>query len=200
MISYFEHHPRQPQIQNERFRITPRSLRAPSNKFWSQNPTTPSPCEYGTPSRYNPKGMGKSSGVSACAFLTTGWLKYNSGNSLRAISIAQYCSELNCVKACAKWLRKLSPRMALAYDKGIRGMRSLLPNLNFVFMPCFLAPSQGKTQLTVNEAVETRGVARNRYVVEITYKRAKEWHLLREVVIRLGCTRATGAQTGRGAA
>ena len=25
-------------------------------------------------------------------------------------------------------------------------------------------------------------MARNRYVVEITYKRAKEWHLLKEVI------------------
>ena len=61
-------------------------------------------------------------------------------------------------------------------------MRSLLPNYNFVFMPCFLAPAKGKTQFTSEEAVVNRGVARNRYVVEITYKRAKQWHLLKEIV------------------
>jgi hypothetical protein len=49
-------------------------------------------------------------------------------------------------------------------------------------MPCFLAPAKGKTQFTVDEAIESRGVARNRYVIEITYKRVKEWKLLKEVV------------------
>ena len=66
----------------------------------------------------------------------------------------------------------LPPSVHLAYDKGVRGMRSLLPNYNFVFMPCFLAPSKGKTQFTADEAIHGRGVARNRYVVEITHA----WH------------------------
>ena len=108
-----------------------------------------------------------------------------SANGMTIIALALTfgrCSELNCVKACARWLKLLPSRVHIAYDKGIRGMRSLLPNLNFVFMPCFLAPAKGKTQFTADEAIGSRGVARNRYVTEITYKRVKEWKLLREVV------------------
>jgi hypothetical protein len=92
------------------------------------------------------------------------------------------CSELACVLACRSQLAKLPHWVSVAYDKGIRGMRSILPNFNFVFMPCFLAPSKGKDKFEVDEAVKNRGIARNRYVVEITYKRGKEWHLLKEIV------------------
>eukprot|EP00966_Prymnesium_polylepis_P286914 6627065-Prymnesium_polylepis.1 len=112
---------------------------------------------------------------------------FASGNGMNIIMLALVfgrCSEMNCVKGCAKWLAKLPPTVSVAYDKGIRGMRSLLPNFNFVFMPCFLAPAKGKTKFTVDEAIQGRGIARNRYVVEITYKRAKEWHLLKDVVPR----------------
>lgn len=108
-----------------------------------------------------------------------------SANGMTIIALALTfgrSSELNCVKACARWLKQLPSWVHVAYDKGIRGMRSLLPNLNFTFMPCFLAPAKGKTQFTPEEAIESRGIARNRYVVEITYKRVKEWKLLREVV------------------
>eukprot|EP00966_Prymnesium_polylepis_P130280 3013086-Prymnesium_polylepis.1 len=91
---------------------------------------------------------------------------------------------MNLVKSCSKWLAKLPPTVSVAYDKGIRGMRSILPNFNFVHMPCFLAPSKGKDKFTVEEAISGRGIARCRYVVEITYKRVKEWHMLKEVIPR----------------
>ena len=42
--------------------------------------------------------------------------------------------------------------------------------------------TKGKDKFTPAEAVHGRGIARNRYVVEITYKRVKEWHLLKEIV------------------
>ena len=45
-----------------------------------------------------------------------------------------------------------------------------------------MAPAKGKDKFTVSEAVHGRGIARCRYVVEITYKRTKEWHLLKEVI------------------
>ena len=57
-----------------------------------------------------------------------------SANGMNIIALALTfgrCSELNCVKACARWLKLLPSRVHIAYDKGIRGMRSLLPNLNF---------------------------------------------------------------------
>ena len=52
---------------------------------------------------------------------------------------------------------------------------------DWCFQP-FLAPSKGKDKFDVAEAIHGRGIARNRYVVEITYKRVKEWHLLKEVI------------------
>ena len=61
-------------------------------------------------------------------------------------------------------------------------MRSVLPNYNHVFMPCFLAPASGKTRFSGEEGVRNRGISRNRYVVEITYARVKLWHLLRDTV------------------
>lgn len=91
-------------------------------------------------------------------------------------------SETACIRAMWSMLVLLPPFVSIAYDKGIRGMRSLLPNFNFVFMPCFLAPSKGKDKFTAGEAVHNRGVARNRYVVEITYARVKRWHLLKEII------------------
>jgi hypothetical protein len=108
-----------------------------------------------------------------------------SANGMNIIILALVfarCSEQACVRACRSQLANLPPWVSIAYDKGIRGMRSMLPNFNFVFMPCFLAPSKGKDRFTVDEAVQNRGIARNRYVVEITYKRAKEWHLLKEKI------------------
>ena len=45
-------------------------------------------------------------------------------------------------------------------------------------MPCFLAPSQGKTTFTGTEASANKAIARCRYVVEITYTRVKDWKLL----------------------
>ena len=87
-----------------------------------------------------------------------------SANGMTIIALALTfgrSSELNCVKACGRWLAQLPSYVHVAYDKGIRGMRSILPNLNFVFMPCFLAPAQGKTKFEVEEAIETRGIARS---------------------------------------
>ena len=45
------------------------------------------------------------------------------------------CSEQARVRACRPQLANLPPWVSGAYDKGIRGMRSMLPNFNFVFMP-----------------------------------------------------------------
>lgn len=73
-----------------------------------------------------------------------------SANGMNIIALALTfgrCSELNCVKACARWLKQIPAWMHVAYDKGIRGMRSILPNLNFVFMPCFLAPSRARVHV-----------------------------------------------------
>ena len=60
-------------------------------------------------------------------------------------------SETAIIRAMAHMLASLPPFVHVAYDKGVRGMRSMLPNFNFVFMPCFLAPSKGKTRFTASE-------------------------------------------------
>lgn len=88
------------------------------------------------------------------------------------------CSELNAVKALRDQLDGLPSHMSVSYDKGIRGLRALLPNYNNVYMPVFLRPSEGKTQFTIDEAVYNKAVATNRYVVEIIYSRVKAWKIL----------------------
>ena len=67
---------------------------------------------------------------------------------------------------------------AFTYDKGAKALRVLLPNGNHLYMPCFLAPSQGKTTFTGEEATANKAIARCRYVVEITYTRVKDWKIL----------------------
>jgi hypothetical protein len=114
----------------------------------------------------------------------TSFCTANGMNSIILPLVFGRCSELACVLALRSQLALLPHWVSVAYDKGIRGMRSVLPNFNFVFMPLFLAPSKGKDKFTVDEAVQNRGIARNRYVVEIGYKRAKEWHLLKEIIPR----------------
>ena len=87
-------------------------------------------------------------------------------------------SETAIIRAMAHMLASLPPFVHVAYDKGVRGMRSMLPNFNFVFMPCFLAPAKGKTSFTGEEASANKAIARCRYVVEITYTRVKDWKIL----------------------
>merc|ERR1712070_971174 len=53
-------------------------------------------------------------------------------------------SETAIIRAMSKMLACLPPFVHLACNKGVRGMRSLLPNYNFVFMPCFLAPAKAR--------------------------------------------------------
>ena len=87
-------------------------------------------------------------------------------------------SEGNGVRALRNELKGLPTHMAVCYDKGIRGLRTLLPNYNHVYMPNFLRPSEGKNKFTLDEAIENKGIATNRYVVEIAFQRVKAWKLL----------------------
>ena len=83
------------------------------------------------------------------------------------------CSEHNAVKYLRDQLDDLPSHMAVCYDKGICGLQMILPNYNHVYMPHFLAPSEGKTKFTLEEAVYNKAVATNRYVVEIAFQRVK---------------------------
>ena len=57
---------------------------------------------------------------------------------------------------------------------------AFVPNLNNVIIPCFLTGGQ----YSVEQAIRNRGVATNRYVIEITYARVKAWQYLSPVVQR----------------
>lgn len=87
-------------------------------------------------------------------------------------------SELNCVRALRPEFHQIPGHCHLCYDKGVPGMRCCLPHFNHVWMPAFLAPARGKTKFTREEHLQNRAVARNRYVIEICYSRAKDWQLL----------------------
>ena len=87
-------------------------------------------------------------------------------------------SEGNLVKALRDKLDGLPSHLSVCCDKGIRGLNMLLPRYNHVYMPNFLAPSEGKTQFDLEEAMENKGIATNRYVVEIAFQRVKSWRLL----------------------
>lgn len=77
-------------------------------------------------------------------------------------------SETAIIRAMAHMLASLPPFVHVAYDKGVRGMRSMLPNFNFVFMPCFLAPSKGKTRFTASEVAPSPCHALARVCVDVT--------------------------------
>ena len=50
----------------------------------------------------------------------------------------------------------------IIYDKGAKALRCILPNGNHLYMPCFLAPAQGKTTFTGEEATGNKAIARCR--------------------------------------
>lgn len=89
-------------------------------------------------------------------------------------------SEVNALRALIEEFKKVPPHKAFTYDKGAKALRCLLPNGNHLYMPCFLAPSQGKTSFTGEEASANKAIARCRYVIEITYSytRIKDWKIL----------------------
>ena len=87
-------------------------------------------------------------------------------------------SEGSLVRALRDKLDGLPTHLSVCYDKGIRGLNMLLPNFNHVYMPNFLAPASGKTQFELEEAFENKGIATNRYIVEIAFQRVKSWRVL----------------------
>ena len=89
-------------------------------------------------------------------------------------------SEYNTAVALAPQFAEVPPRISLAYDKGVASLRAHLPNLNNVVVPCFLSGGQ----YSAEQAIRNRGVATNRYVIEITYARVKSWEMLKPTIIR----------------
>ena len=52
--------------------------------------------------------------------------------------------------------------------------------MNNVIVPCFLSGGY----YTAEQAIRNRAIATNRYVIEITYQRVKQWHMLKPEVPR----------------
>ena len=110
---------------------------------------------------------------------------FTTGSGMTTIASQLYLargSELNGIRSVRRELARYGRRLHFVYDKGVPGIRGVLPNYNFVHMPAFLAPASGKTKFEATEAVENRGTARARYVVEVSYARVTEWALLADVV------------------
>ena len=89
-------------------------------------------------------------------------------------------SEYNTAVSMAPQFRHLKPDWALCYDKGVASLRAHLPNLNNVVVPCFLSGGI----YSAEEAIRNRSIATNRYVIEITYSRVKQWKMLSPTVPR----------------
>ena len=89
-------------------------------------------------------------------------------------------SEYNAAVAIAGKFDDLPPHWSLCYDKGVASLRAHLPNLNNVIVPCFLSGGY----YTAEQAIRNRAIATNRYVIEITYQRVKQWHMLKPEVPR----------------
>ena len=76
-------------------------------------------------------------------------------------------------------LRKIPPVGELGFDKGEQNMQGMCPNLNFCFVPTTVdGRSKGGT-LNVQTGSHSRGVAENRYSIEVVMRGAKTFRLLR---------------------
>lgn len=88
---------------------------------------------------------------------------FTTGSGMTTIASQLYLargSELNGIRSVRRELARYGRRLHFCYDKGVPGIRGVLPNYNFVHMPAFLAPASGKTKFEAEEAVENRGTAR----------------------------------------
>ena len=108
----------------------------------------------------------------------------NGHNSVVSNLLTGRTSEINAlhVPEMQGPMRDIPPEDAVSYDKGVRG--SFLPNDNHRYQPCFLAPAKGKKKFTGVEAGGNKAIAKNRYVVEISYTRVKDWRILAGFVDR----------------
>mmetsp|Transcript_21601 Transcript_21601/g.55574 ORF Transcript_21601/g.55574 Transcript_21601/m.55574 type:complete len:150 (+) Transcript_21601:989-1438(+) len=73
--------------------------------------------------------------------------------------------------------------IGLCYDKGVPTLRAHLPNMNDAVVPCFLSADKDH-RYDFEEASRNRGIAEQRYVVEVTYARVKRWGMLKPIVPR----------------
>ena len=56
-----------------------------------------------------------------------------------------------------------------------------IPNMNHVYVPYRV---QNRQTFGIDKAGENRGIAANRYMIEVTYRRVKKWKLIRPIVER----------------
>lgn len=109
-------------------------------------------------------------GISWCT--PTGW------TAVASDLVFGRTSEYQAAVSMAGSFSNLPSHYALCYDKGVASLRAHLPNLNNVVVPCFLSGGH----YSAEDAIRNRAVATNRYVIEITYQRVKQWKMLQPVV------------------
>ena len=92
-------------------------------------------------------------------------------------------SEYELGKFLAPSLEGVPSHVRLCYDKGLPSLRPHLPNMNDVVLPCFLSKEHNH-RYTVAQASRNRAVAQSRYVIEVVFKRVKQWRMLSPIVPR----------------
>jgi hypothetical protein len=102
------------------------------------------------------------------------WCTPTGFSAIAADLVLSRTSEANIGRFIAPQFKAVPHKMALSYDKGVPTLRIFLPNMNNVLVPCFLKAGKYSSR----EVTRNRAIASNRYVVEITYARVKQWGLL----------------------
>ena len=82
------------------------------------------------------------------------------------------CDELQSV------LRKIPASGHFGYDKGECNMQAMCPNLNHCYVPTVVEGKARGATLTGQTGGHSRGVAENRYSIEVVYRCAKTFRLL----------------------
>ena len=97
------------------------------------------------------------------------WCTATGFSAIAADLVLSRTSEANIGRFVAPKFKDVPHKMSLSYDKGVPALRIFLPNMNHVL-------KSGK--YTGTEVTRNRAIASNRYVIEITYARVKQWGML----------------------
>ena len=72
----------------------------------------------------------------------------------------------------------------IGYDKGETNLQAMCPNLNHCFVPTMVEGKAKGATLTGQTGLHSRGVAENRYSIEVVYRGVKTFGLLQRKVRR----------------
>ena len=81
-------------------------------------------------------------------------------------------------------LRKIRPSGHIGYDKWETNLKAMCPNLNHCYVPTVVDGKAKGATLTGQTGNHSRGVAENRYSIEVVYRGAKTFRLLQGKVRR----------------